>query len=436
MKRKIYQELLNWKNNNIETPLMIIGSRQIGKTYIINEFCQNEFKHYVYINLLEHKDIISLFKQDLPLQEIYEQMLLRLDIKSNIEETILFFDEIQESEELISALKFFQEHSTKFIIICAGSLLGVKLKRFNSSFPVGKVKIKYMYPLSFEEFLIATDHENWLLEIKKHAKTGTPLIIHDKILKLYRLYLCTGGMPEAIKELKNINYDILNYKGETIEEIIFSYLADMNKYIYNKKEAVKIEELYRSIPKQLANNHNKFQYSKITEVKSNHGKREYQSSLEWLLASNLIYKSDLITKPEIPLTPFIEENTFKLYLNDVGLLSKLLNIKYNDILLDTNFMYKGIIAENFIASELRAYNKPLYFWNSKNSAEIDFLIYNNDGIIPIEVKASTNTQSKSLKIYNEKYNPKYSIRLSTKNFGVKDNIKSIPIYALFTLLDY
>ncbi len=436
MQRKIYQELLNWKNNNIETPLMIIGARQTGKTYIINEFCQNEFKHYVYINLLEHKDIIALFKQELSLQDIYEQMLLRLDIKSNIEETILFFDEIQESEELISALKFFQEHKTKFIIICAGSLLGVKLKRFNSSFPVGKVKIKYMYPLTFEEFLTATNHESWITEIKEHTKNGTPLIIHDKILKLYRLYLCTGGMPEAIKELKKINYDILNFKGEIIEEIIFSYLADMNKYIYNKKEAVKIEELYRSIPKQLANNSNKFQYNKITDTNLKHGKREYETSLEWLLASNLIYKSDLITRPEIPLTPFIDEKTFKLYINDIGILTKLLNIKYNDILLDTNFMYKGIIAENFIASELSAYNKPLYFWNSNNSAEIDFLIYNNDGIIPIEVKAGNNTQSKSLKVYIEKYKPKYSIRLSTKNFGIKDNIKSIPIYAIFALLDY
>lgn len=201
MERKIYQELLEWKNTNIDKPLMVIGARQIGKTYIINEFCKREFEEYIYINLLEQADIVKIFKQEINTQEKFNRMKIYLDKDIDLEKTIIFFDEIQECEEIISALKYFNESSEPFKIICAGSLLGVKIKRMHSSFPVGKVKMINMYPMDFEEFLIANGNINLINEIRKCYETNTPIdsVLHEKTLNLYRLYLCVGEMPEQKK---------------------------------------------------------------------------------------------------------------------------------------------------------------------------------------------------------------------------------------------
>ena len=289
MKRKIYQELLNWKNTNIEKPLMIIGARQIGKTYIINEFCKNEFKEYVYINLLEQTEIVKIFKEEINTAEKFKRMKIYLDKDINLENTIIFFDEIQESEELISALKYFNESEEPFKIICAGSLLGVKLKRMHSSFPVGKVKLINMHPMDFEEFLIANNSESLRDEIVNCYKNNIPMdpVLHEKALNLYRLYLCVGGMPESVNNLIINDKDILKYDRSIVEDIYQSYLNDMNKYVANKFEANKIEAIYKSIPSQLGNQSNKFQYGKIS---SNARKRDYETALDWLLSSTMVYK--------------------------------------------------------------------------------------------------------------------------------------------------
>ena len=432
MNRKIYEELLKWKNSSIEKPLMVIGARQIGKTYIINEFCKNNFKNYVYINLLEHSEIINIFKENISTNEKYKRMKIYLNNDIDLESTIIFFDEIQESEELISALKFFNESNEPFKIVCAGSLLGVKLKRMHSSFPVGKVKIINMHPMDFEEFLIANGNKSLIEEIKKCYSKNVSMdkTLHKKALELYKLYLCVGGMPEAVKNLIENDLDILKFDKSIIENIYVSYLNDMNKYVVNKFEASKIESIYKSIPSQLGNQSNKFQYGKIN---SDARKRDYEIALNWLLSSTMVYKSSLINKVEIPPLGFIKEDYFKLYLSDVGILLSMLKIKYNDIILDKLLQYKGIIAENYVATQLVANEIPLIYWQSGNKAEIDFLIYNDDGIIPIEVKANDNIISKSLNVYMEKYKPKYAIRVSSKNFGYENNIKSIPLYAVFLI---
>ena len=432
MKRKIYNELLNWKNTDIQKPLMVIGARQTGKTYIIDEFCKNEFKNYIYINLFEQVEIVKIFKEKITTEEKFNRMKIYLDMDINLENTIIFFDEIQESEELISALKYFNESKEPFKIICAGSLLGVKLKRLHSSFPVGKVKMINMYPMDFEEFLIANDNQALIDEIKKCYEENIAMdsVLHEKALKLYKLYLCVGGMPESIKNLLNNDKDILKYDKSILEDIFVSYLNDMNKYVANKFEASKIESIYKSIPSQLGNPSNKFQYGKISSTAR---KRDYETALNWLLSSTMVHKSSMLKKPEIPPLGFIIDDHFKLYLSDVGILLNMLQVKHNDIILDNLLQYKGIIAENYVATQLIANNIPLIYWESGNQAEVDFILYNDDGVIPVEVKADDNVGSQSLNIYIKRYDPKYAIRISTKNFGFKNNIKSVPLYATFLI---
>ena len=433
MKRKIYKDLVDWKDRGMKKALMVIGARQVGKTYIIEEFCKNEFENYVPINLLDHPEITELYKQNISSEEKYIRLCANLNINPNLENTIIFFDEIQESEELISALKWYCESEKPFKVICAGSLLGVKLKRFHSSFPVGKVELLHMYPMDFEEFLLTQNSGDYLTKyIKECYDQNKPMdnVMHEKLKDFYRKYLCVGGLPEVVNEFASNGMDILQINRKTIEDIILSYINDMNKYVDNKFEAAKNEAIYKSIPVQIGNKSNKFQYTKIEK---NARKRDYESSLEWLVSSNMIYKCNLLNSINIPPEAFKNEDVFKIYMGDIGILNTMLKINTNEIYLDKPFIYKGDIAENYVANQLIFNNVALYYWATASNSEIDFIIYNEDGIIPIEVKASDNTQSKSLNAYVKKYNPKYSIRVSGKNFGFENGIKSVPLYAAYLI---
>ena len=435
MKRKIYKELLKWKEENIDTPLMVIGARQVGKTYIIKKFCENEFSKNIYINLLEHTEIVELFKQKISADEKYMRLQIILNQSIDIENTIIFFDEIQESEELISSLKYFCENERPFKIICAGSLLGVKINRFQSSFPVGKVRMINMYPMDFEEFILANDPEmgeTLIKEIKKCYDENKKMtdVLHEKLMELYKIYLCIGGMPSCINNYLNCNKDILKYDKKIIEDIINAYLNDMNKYVINSFEATRIEEIYKTIPAQLENTSKKFQYSKI---KKGARSKDYESALNWLYSSNLIHKCTVLNSINIPPKAYIDNEVFKLFVSDVGILTSLLEVKYSQILLNDNFLFKGVLAENYVAQEFVFNDISLFYWKSNNDAEIDFILYNEDGLIPIEVKSSDNTKSKSLQLYINRYKPKYAIRISAKNFGYENNIKSVPLYATFLI---
>ena len=435
MKRKIYNQLIEWKNNKINKPLLILGVRQCGKTYIINEFCQNEYKNYLKINLLERNDVVNLYKENINSEEKYKRLKAMINFDFDKENSILFIDEIQESEELISELKYFCEEHNNVRIICAGSLLGVKLKRLTKSFPVGKVYIKNMYQMDFEEYLIAND-ENFLIEsIKECFVNNKPMLsLHTKALKYYNSYLLTGGMPESVLNLININGDYIKYDKNIISNIIESYFDDMKKYIQTQTEALRIRALYESLPSQLSNSSHKFQYSKLnTGAKS----RDYELPLDWLLSANMIQKVNCVKTIEKPLKGFEDSDTFKLFLSDIGILNNLLNISINDILNDNLKIYKGVITENYVANQLLANEIPLFYWKNKQNVEVDFLIETKDGIIPIEVKSSDNTQSKRLKIYNGLFNPPYAIRMSTKDFGYNSEtkIKSVPLYATFLIKD-
>ena len=435
MKRKIYAELLDWKNNTRnKKPLMVLGVRQAGKTYIIEQFCKNEYQNYKYVNLLENDIIKNLYESDLDSNEKYLRLKAILKFDLDKEDSILFIDEIQESEKLISELKYFCEKHNNVRIVCAGSLLGVKLKRLKSSFPVGKVKLLKLYPMDFEEFLMSMG-EDYLIECIKDCYNNNKSMtesIHNKALSLYRTYLITGGMPESIQNMVDIKGDYINYDTTIVNDILESYFNDMNKYVTNDVEALRIKRLYNSLPSQLSNVSKKFQYSNISKDART---RDYATSLNWLEASNMVIKCKCVKNPAIPLEGFVDDDTFKLYLSDIGVLNNILKIRVEDILTDNISLYKGIIAENYVANQLVCNGFVLYYWKSDATAEVDFLLYTKDGIIPVEVKSSDNTQSKSLGVYNNNYKPKYSIRISTKDFGYseKNNIKSIPLYAVFMI---
>ena len=431
MQRLFINKLLDWKKSGMNKPLMVVGTRQIGKTYIIEKFAKENFEEYLYFNLEKNIDVRKIFEKSIDDTKIIEELELYLGKKINIEKTIFFFDEVQVSENFIVSLKYFNESEKPYKIVCAGSLLGVKINRFKSSFPVGKIRMEYMYPMNFEEFLIATGKEMLRDKIKECYETMSPMsdFAHEQAITLYKQYLCIGGMPEAVNNFVENDLDILKFDSHIISDIKDMYIADMQKYVKSSLETVKIEKVYKSIPSQLAKDKKNFQYNFIEETGR---KRKYESSIDWLVASKMILINYNSKRMEIPLKVYIDENNFKLYLSDVGILTNMSEIKFPDIMLDKTFIYKGAITENYIAQELAFKGESLYYWTSKRNAEIDFVLYSEqDGIIPIEVKSGNNVRSISLNMYMKEYKPKYAIRFSTRNFGFENNIKSIPLYAAF-----
>ena len=436
IRRKAYVKLIEWKNKGNCKPLMIMGARQVGKSFIVRKFGENEYRNFFEINLFNRKDIVELYKGIDTSENKFRalSLLLKTDLEDN--NTLFFIDEIQESEELISELKFFSEKHPKMSIICAGSLLGVKLKRSHFSFPVGKVEMYYMYPLDFEEFMQAFNEDLLVEEIRKSYENDTKINIalHTKALNYYRYYICIGGMPEAVKNFIEQKMDITKFDREILASILEAYIADMSKYVSNKSETSKIQRAFSSVPSQLAGRGDKFKY---TAIVNGSRKRDYEEPVDWLIASNLVFPCNKVATPKIPLKGYEIPDYYKLYLNDVGILTKMLDVNFGDILIDNLDDYKGIIAENFIAANLLAFGRNLnYYKADRQEYEVDFLLYTKkDGIIPVEVKSGAHTKSISLNNYKEKYSPKYSIRLSTKNFGYSNGIKSVPLYAIFCVCD-
>lgn len=429
MYRKIEKDLEEWKNN-YKMPLMLVGARQTGKTYVLEKFCKSNFENYIYINLEKEQDIQKIFAETLEPEQIIEQLQILKKIDFDVENTIIFLDEIQVSERAITSLKYFCESEQPYKIVCAGSLLGVKINRFSSSFPVGKVIIKYLFPMDFEEYLIAINETKLLEEIRAHYQKNEPLLtaIHEKALDLYKKYLVLGGMPVMIEEFIKKDYQVSKVDFEIQDYIIATYLADMNKYTENT-EGIKNSKIYNAIPKELARENNIFKYSIVSKDAR---KIRYESSLDWLLSSNMILKCSLTERNESPLKAFMSGDKFKIYLSDSGLLRALSNIDYQEILLEKQKMYKGVLTENYVACELYTKTRELYYYTF-DKYEIDFLLKIEGEIIPVEVKSSRRTNSKSLNAYIKKYHPKYAIRISEKNFGFENNVKSVPLYAVFCI---
>jgi len=431
MKRKFLDKLLTWKKSNIKLPLLLIGARQTGKTYILKQFCAEYFPEYIYINFDEKSEYLSFFEDSLNPEEIIRKIEVYLGRKIDIETTILFFDEIQLSEKAVGSLKYFNESDKNYKIVCAGSLLGVAMNRFKSSFPVGKVYFEFLHPMDFEEFLLAIGEELLNREIKNAFHDLKPLneTLHKKALDLYHIYLCVGGMPQAIQEYLNKNKDLVNFDRNIHQNIIFSYLADMAKYT-TSTQAIKTHQVYHSIPAQLSKKNKKFFYKLVAEKAKKEG---YESSINWLLQADLLTKAVKISLPQPPLSAYQEHGYFKLYLSDVGLLTALSKMQFSEILLNSNMIYRGILTENFVAQSFKSKGYDLFYWESDSQAEVDFLLNINGRVIPVEVKSGDHTASKSLNSYIKKYHPEYAVRISSKNFGFTNGIRSIPLYAVCNL---
>jgi len=427
MERDIYDKLVTWKNDKKRKPLLLQGARQVGKTYLINQFAKSEYSNFIYLNFEEKPDLKTLFSGDLNPTTILENIGLYLGKKIIDKDTLIFFDEIQVCSEAITSLKYFQEQAPQYNIIAAGSLLGVSIGS-KISFPVGKVNFLTLFPMSFSEYLLAMDEELLLEKINTLDKIE-PLqeIIHEKLIKYYKLYLYIGGMPEVVKDYRD-NKDIESVRNIQ-NDILEAYKRDFSKYT-NSSQAIKTAELWQSIPYQLAKENKKFKYS---DVRKKGRASTYETTIEWLKSAGLINVAFNVTTPKLPLAGYSERQKFKIFLLDGGLLAAMLNLS-SDIILSVDRIFKeynGAFIENFVAQELIVQNrKELYYWTSKSDAEIDFIIQNENKIYPLEVKSGFSKNLKSLRSYNEKYKPEFIFRLSPRNFIQSDNFINIPLYAI------
>lgn len=428
MKRNFEAQLLAWRQQTKPLPLMLVGARQTGKTYLLKWFCSQYFERQIYLNFAETRDYMQFFQPSLRPEEIIARMELFFNQKIDIEKTVFFFDEIQDCEEAIASLKYFAESEMPFRIVSAGSLLGVKINRMHTSFPVGKVQMEYLFPMDFEEFLWALGEYMLAEEIHKCYTSAQPLleIVHKKALTLYRTYLCIGGMPAVVAKFVEQAKDLVAFDKQIIADILTGYLADMTKYA-GEVNAVKIHQVYRSMPAQLAKADTKFMY-KIVEEGSN--REKFQIAIEWLKQANMLLSCTKVNLPQSPLTAYRADNMFKLYMSDTGLLVSLARINFGEIMQEQTMMYRGFLTENYVAQTFVTHKHELCYWTSGNEAEIDFLLHSSNGIVPVEVKAAEHVRSRSLQVYMEKYRPHHAIRISARNFGFDRGIKSVPLYAV------
>ena len=430
MEREIIKELINWKKSQNRKPLIVHGARQVGKTYIIKKFGKEHYENLIYVNFETNQEISSQISENIDAKYIINKLELFYGEKILPGKTLIFFDEIQANERALTALKYFYEDAPEYHVIAAGSLLGVAINRENYSFPVGKVQMLNMYPLSFKEFLIAVGREDLIEVIQKHFENDERMdkTIHELCLKLYRTYLVVGGMPEVVETYLT--------EGKTISaidvqaEILESYVRDMTKYADNSLSN-RIISAFDSIPVQLAKDNPKFQYKVIAKGGTS---SIFGEAIMWLKNSgivNQVYK----TTAELPLEMHKDLSSFKLYMSDVGLfVNKARYPLYQvDLSQQPVMIAMGPLTENYVANELRVKGYDLYYWESDGKAELDFMIQKETDIVPIEVKTSVHTKARGLDLYMKTYSPNYAVRISEKNFGFENNIKSVPLYAVFCI---
>lgn len=434
MKRKLIKDLIQWKDSARRKPLILTGVRQCGKTYILKEFGHQYFENVCYVNFESASKYSFIFEYDFDVKRIIKEIEFAENVKITAGKTLLIFDEVQECPKAITALKYFCENLPKLHVVCAGSLLGVALKQQNISFPVGKVNRMQLYPMSFREFLEALGQEkyvelfqNWNVEREIQELYTVPL------KKLLNTYYIVGGMPEAVKAfVETSDYSVVQ---KIQNEILDDYADDFSKHS-PVSEIEKIRLIWNSIPDQLAKENNKFVFSHVKAGKRAH---ELEAALQWLKNAGLVQLIELVKNAEIPLSANSDSTYFKVYMSDIGLLCRRLGLSYKNFMEENTALktFKGAVTENYVLSELINLNKKTYFWRSGNTAELDFLFEEDGEVVPIEVKAATNTQAKSYKQFCKKYTPKAGFKLSLKNIASNDcegtATISLPLYLLWNI---
>lgn len=432
MKRQIWDDLLDWKSKNDQKPLIIRGVRQCGKTWLLKTFGATCYEQYAYFNFEGNPRLQTIFDIDLDPERILHELEILQNKKINVANSLIIFDEIQFCNKALTSLKYFNEQKPEISIVAAGSLLGLALAK-PLSFPVGKVEFLDLYPLSFQEFLLALGEEMMIEKLTQLvAGERIPESMHPRLIELLHLYYFVGGMPEAVQSwVKHQDPDEVT---RIQNAILDSYELDFAKHS-PAHEFEKLSAIWHSVPAQLALENQKFIFSRAKE--SARG-RDLESALQWLVSAGLVYKVTKIEKPGVPLSAYADDSFFKLYLCDVGLLRAmadipLISIRHKDTLFSE---FSGAMAENFVLSELMVYKHKPFFWRSKQSAEVAFICRIGRHIVPIEVKAADRVRSRSLGVYVKAYEPKIAIRLSTKNAGAEPPLFSEPLYLINRLNDW
>jgi hypothetical protein len=426
MKRKIIQDLQVWKNQSKRKPLLLMGARQVGKTFALKKFGEQQYTNTIYINFEDNPRICKLFEASLEPKVILKALTIEMNTEIVEGKTLLIFDEIQECPEALNCLKYFCENAPEQHIVAAGSLLGVKLSHVKG-FPVGKVQFLTLHPLSFLEFLEALN-ESRLKKFVEELGKIEPIVtnLHEKLLAHFKEYLFVGGMPEAVAEY--IDSQNVSKVREIQNNILNAYSLDFAKHA-PKELIMKINQVWNSIPNQLSKENKKFIYSAIRDG----GRaKEFEGALQWLIEAGLIHNTSLISTPKIPLSAYADINAFKIYLVDVGLLGAMANLSAKTLLHENELFqeFRGSMVENYAAQELVHSNFPLFYWTSEGRAELDFIIEQDDCIYPLEIKSGNSSKKKSLRVYGDTFHPKLLIRCSPMNLRKDGDVLNCPLYLM------
>lgn len=425
MERSIYSSLKKWKESPTRKPLILQGARQVGKTYILKEFGAREYSEVVYINCDDNNDMQNMFV-DYDVDRIIRSMSAISGVSIKPSTTLLILDEIQEVERGLASLKYFCEKAPEYHVAVAGSLLGITLHE-GTSFPVGKVDMLYMYPMDFEEFLLAMGKEQ-LVELLRNNSWATLTPLRGMLTELLRQYYFVGGMPEAVKTYVERG-DIWEVRS-IHSKIIDAYRNDMSKHV-PKQQVQRINMVWNSIPSQLARDNKKFIYGALRKgARAN----DFEIAIQWLVDSGLVHKVHRISKPVVPLKFYEDMASFKLFLLDCGLLGALSETPPEQILIGDNVFeeYKGAFTENYVLQQLKSLPRTFvyYYSNDNSTLEIDFVVQHDAHIIPIEVKAEENLRAKSLRQFVTDNSGLHGVRFSMSDYREQDWLTNVPLWAV------
>lgn len=426
MKRDIYNDLIKWKNSESRKPLILEGARQVGKTWVLKEFGNYEYKKFAYINC-DKNDLVSRAFRDFDIKRIVSDLSAISGVSITPNDTLIVLDEVQEIPTILTSLKYFNEEGNDYHIIVAGSLLGIELHE-GTGFPVGKVNSMMMYPLSFKEFFEAICDNKELIKRLNSSDYSSIDSMNTKYIDYLKLYYYVGGMPEAVdKYIKTKDFNIVR---RLQKEIIRNYKRDFSKHAL-EENVPKINAIFDSVPSQLAKENKKFIYGAI---KKGARAKEYEYAINWLCDAGLVYKVNRVKELRKPLNFYEDKDAFKLYFLDLGLLGAMVNTKARDVIVDDDVFveYKGSLTEQYVLQQfLSSTNTLPYYYSKDNSTlELDFVV-ENDTINPIEVKAGENLKSKSLKTVLDSNQSFIGWRFSMKGFISQNNLINIPLYLAF-----